>query len=111
MIFSEGPETRLTSCHHTFNTCRDSVLIDKKGGQSFNGHLQSDELRAYRTFTAGRIELDNNRTEPAITPTKLGYQNWMFIGREHTGWRSAVIACSSVSMSTEANEKSGNHHA
>lgn len=27
----------------------------------------------------------------AIRPTKLGMKNWMFIGGEHTGWRSAVV--------------------
>jgi hypothetical protein len=27
----------------------------------------------------------------AIRPTKLGVKNWMFIGNENTGWRSAVI--------------------
>lgn len=42
-------------------------------------------------FLDGQIELDNNLTENAIRPTKLGAKNWMFIGGEHTGWRSAVI--------------------
>lgn len=185
------------------NTCLDTILIDEENGHSFNGHLQSDGLRAYRTFierhshlsitpvsclahiarkfkesrddhpriTArillligsiyqvekrlrneragplerqrvrwlesrkiydhlikltqrlqrrprilprsklgaalsyavaqlphlescfmhGQIEFDNNLTENAIRPTKLGHKNWMFIGGEHTGWRSAVI--------------------
>ncbi len=39
----------------------------------------------------GQIELDNNLTENAIRPTKLGHKNWMFIGSDKTGWRSAVI--------------------
>lgn len=185
------------------NTCLDSILIDADGGQCFNGFMQSDGLRAYRTFierhpelniipvsclshgsrkfkesrddypriTArillliggiyqvekrlrkeragpldrlkarwlesrkpyehlvkltvrlkrskkivprsnlgkalayavaqlphlepcflnGEIEFDNNLTENAVRPTKLGHKNWMFIGGEHTGWRSAVI--------------------
>jgi len=185
------------------NTCLDNILIGKEGESSFNGHLQSDGLRAYQTFihrhadlkitpvsclthisrkfkearnehpriTArillligriyqiearlreeragpldrqrtrwlesrkpydhlaklirriarfrgitprsklgealayavsqwphlqpcfmdGQIEFDNNLTENAIRPTKLGHKNWMFIGGEHTGWRSAVI--------------------
>jgi transposase len=185
------------------NTCLDEILIGKDGGPSFNGHLQSDGLRAYRTFierhaklqitpvsclthitrkfkeardehpriTArillltgsiyqvekrlreenadpldrqrarwlesrkpydhlsklirrlgrfrgitprsklgnalayaanqlphlepcfmdGQIEFDNNLTENAIRPTKLGHNNWIFVGGEHTGWRSAVI--------------------
>jgi transposase len=42
-------------------------------------------------FLDGQIELDNNHTEGAIRPTKLGAKNWMFIGAEETGWRSAVI--------------------
>jgi hypothetical protein len=42
-------------------------------------------------FEDGRIEFDNNHTEGAIRPTKLGMKNWMFIGGEETGWRSAVI--------------------
>ncbi len=42
-------------------------------------------------FLNGQIKFDNNLTENAIRPTKLGHKNWMFIGGEHTGWRSAVI--------------------
>lgn len=42
-------------------------------------------------FLDGQIKFDNNLTENAIRPTKLGHKNWMFIGGEHTGWRSAVI--------------------
>jgi len=42
-------------------------------------------------FVNGQIEFDNNLTENAIRPTKLGHKNWMFIGGEHTGWRSAVL--------------------
>jgi transposase len=37
------------------------------------------------------ITLDNNRAENAVRPLKLGAKNWLFIGREDTGWRSAVI--------------------
>ncbi len=138
------------------NTCLDNILIGKDGEPSFNGYLQSDGLRAYRTFinrypelsivpvsclthiarkfkeardehpriTArillligriyqvekrlrayaasqwphlepcfmdGQIEFDNNLTENTIRPVKLGHKNWMFVGGEHTGWRSAVI--------------------
>lgn len=42
-------------------------------------------------FLDGSIRFDNNRTENAIRPTKVGSKNWMFIGGDHTGWRSAVI--------------------
>lgn len=42
-------------------------------------------------FADGQIEFDNNLTENAVRPTKLGIKNWMFIGGADTGWRSAVI--------------------
>ena len=42
-------------------------------------------------FEDGQIEFDNNLTENAVRPTKLGMKNWMFIGGADTGWRSAVI--------------------
>ena len=42
-------------------------------------------------FLDGRIELDNNKTENKIRPTKIGAKNWLFVGAEDTGWRSAVI--------------------
>lgn len=35
--------------------------------------------------------LDNNLAENAVRPLKLGAKNWLFIGNEDTGWRSAVI--------------------
>ncbi|MCB1069789.1 MAG: IS66 family transposase [Kiritimatiellae bacterium] len=39
----------------------------------------------------GRLEIDNNLVENAIRPTALGRKNWMFIGAEDAGWRSAVM--------------------
>lgn len=39
----------------------------------------------------GRLEIDNNQVENAIRPTALGRKNWLFIGAEEAGWRSAVI--------------------
>ena len=42
-------------------------------------------------FMDGQIEFDNNLTENSIRPIKLGHKNWMFVGGEDTGWRSAVI--------------------
>lgn len=35
--------------------------------------------------------LDNNGAENAVRPLKLGAKNWLFIGSEDTGWRSAII--------------------
>ncbi len=39
----------------------------------------------------GRVEIDNNQVENAIRPTALGRKNWLFIGADEAGWRSAVI--------------------
>jgi len=39
----------------------------------------------------GGIEIDNNLCENAIRPTAVGKKNWLFIGAEEAGWRSAVI--------------------
>jgi transposase len=37
------------------------------------------------------VRLDNNICENAVRPLKLGAKNWLFVGNEDTGWRSAVI--------------------
>lgn len=42
-------------------------------------------------FEDGRLEIDNNQVENAIRPTALGRKNWLFIGAEEAGWRSAVV--------------------
>ena len=36
------------------------------------------------------MEIDNNLVENAIRPTKLGAKNWLFIGREAAGEKSAI---------------------
>lgn len=41
--------------------------------------------------TDGRVEADNNLTENAIRPTAVGKKNWLFIGGEDTGRRSAIL--------------------
>ena len=40
------------------NTCLDNILIDDHGNTSFSGYLQSDGLRAYRTFRERYPDLD-----------------------------------------------------
>lgn len=37
------------------------------------------------------VEIDNNPIENAIRPTAVGKKNWLFVGGEDTGERSAVI--------------------
>lgn len=39
----------------------------------------------------GRIEIDNNAVENAIRPTAVGKKNWLFIGDEEAGERSAIV--------------------
>ena len=39
----------------------------------------------------GQLEIDNNRAENAVRPTKLGMKNWMFFGNAEAGWVSACI--------------------
>jgi len=44
-----------------------------------------------RFLDNGRLEIDNNRVENAIRPTKLGAKNWLFIGSEASGPTSAIL--------------------
>jgi transposase len=39
----------------------------------------------------GRVEIDNNLVENAIRPTALGKKNWLFIGADTAGDRSAIL--------------------
>jgi transposase len=39
----------------------------------------------------GRVEIDNNLVENAIRPTAVGKKNWLFIGADDAGERSAVL--------------------
>ncbi len=50
---------------------------------------QREGLQVY--VDQGQVEIDNNLVENAIRPAALGRKNWLFIGDEDAGWRSAVI--------------------
>ena len=39
----------------------------------------------------GRVEIDTNLVENAIRPTKLGAKNWLFVGREAAGDKTAIL--------------------
>ena len=39
----------------------------------------------------GQVEIDNNPIENAIRPTAVGKKNWLFVGGEDTGGRSAIL--------------------
>jgi len=38
-----------------------------------------------------KIDIDNNSCERGVRPTKIGLKNWLFIGGDDAGWRSAVL--------------------
>ena len=44
-----------------------------------------------RSVSCSPYDLDNNYAENAVRPLKLGAKNWLFIGADQAGWRSAVI--------------------
>lgn len=50
---------------------------------------QWTKLTAY--VKHGQARIDNNLTEQAIRPTKLGAKNWLFIGHPDAGQRAAII--------------------
>ena len=50
---------------------------------------QWEQLLVY--LEHGQVAIDNNHIENAIRPTAVGKKNWMFIGAEHAGQRSAVL--------------------
>ncbi|WED66365.1 IS66 family transposase [Synoicihabitans lomoniglobus] len=50
---------------------------------------QWSKLTAY--VQHGQTRIDNNLTEQAIRPTKLGAKNWLFIGHPGAGKRAAII--------------------
>lgn len=48
-----------------------------------------DKLNVY--VNHGGIEIDNNWVENGVRPTAVGKKNWLFMGGETTGQRSAII--------------------
>ncbi len=50
---------------------------------------QWQRLEVY--LTDGRVQIDNNEVENVIRPTRLGACNWMFIGVESAGQKSAIL--------------------
>ncbi len=68
-----------------------------------NKHLPKSGLGAAATYALnqwsklivylhhGEVHIDNNSVERGVRPTKIGAKNWLFIGGEETGWRSAVL--------------------
>ena len=72
------------------------VRVQPRGlPQSLLGQAISYALGQWSTLTVyledGRVEIDNNLVENAIRPTALGKKNWLFIGAETAGDRSAIL--------------------
>jgi transposase len=63
--------------------------------QSLLGQAISYALGHWPTLTVylddGRVEIDNNLVENAIRPTALGKKNWLFLGADTAGDRSAIL--------------------
>lgn len=69
---------------------RRSILPKSPLGKAIGYALnQWQRLEVY--LADGRILIDNNEVENAIRPTKLGARNWMFIGVESAGQKSAIL--------------------
>ncbi|HMO52791.1 MAG TPA: IS66 family transposase [Kiritimatiellia bacterium] len=71
------------------------LLQSKHRPQSLTGKAISYALGQWKLLEVylekGHVEIDNNLVENAIRPAALGRKNWLFIGDEVAGWRSAVI--------------------
>jgi hypothetical protein len=59
-------------------------------GKALNYALELGSVLAV-FLDEGRVEIDNNLIENAIRPTAIGKKNWLFIGAQDTGQRSAII--------------------
>ena len=69
---------------------RRSILPQSLLGKAIRYSLnQWEHLTVY--LGDGRVEIDNNGTENAIRPTKLGAKNWMFIGGGEAGGKTAIL--------------------
>ena len=55
------------------------------------GYAQSQWPKLTAYVRHGQTRIDNNLTEQAIRPTKLGAKNWLFIGHPDAGHRAAII--------------------
>ncbi len=78
---------------------RRSILPQSLLGKALRYALnQWEPLTVY--LGDGRVEIDNNSTENAIRPTKLGAKNWMFIGRGEAGGTTAILTFTPSSRSS-----------
>lgn len=78
-----------------FNVLEKMFISRKYKPQSLTGTALSYALRQKEGLQIyvdlGLVDIDNNGAENSIRPTALGRKNWLFIGDEKAGWRSAVM--------------------
>ena len=76
--------------YQLLRTIQNRHLPKSKLGKAITYALNQRE-KLGRALSSGHFDLDNNKVENAVRPLKLGAKNWLFIGREEAGWRSAVL--------------------
>jgi hypothetical protein len=69
---------------------KNDVLPKSLTGKAISYALNQIELLSV-WLADGRVEIDNNLVENKIRPTKLGAKNWLFVGSDNAGWRTATI--------------------
>tara|TARA_R110002050_G_scaffold98609_1_gene204817 strand:+ start:124 stop:1644 length:1521 start_codon:yes stop_codon:yes gene_type:complete len=65
--------------------------LPKTGMADAIGYARSQWIKLVAYADHGQVRIDNNLTEQAIRPTKLGAKNWLFIGHPEAGQRAAII--------------------
>lgn len=71
---------------------RRSILPKSQLGKAVSYALnQWSQLEVYLAEGNGHVEIDNNLVENAIRPSKLGMRNWLFIGNEESGGKTAIL--------------------
>ena len=68
---------------------RDVLPKSPLGGAIRHALEQWSKLLVY--LEDGEVEIDNNLCENQIRPTAIGRKNWLFVGGEHTGQKSAIL--------------------
>ena len=65
--------------------------LAKSGMADAVGYARNQWSKLIACLDHGQARIDNNLTEQAIRPCKLGAKNWLFVGSPNAGKTSAVI--------------------